>query len=166
MNVIARAMQAAWNEARKPIGYVKGDEFENFVRKAIFPDSYYVLLSKTHDYITNKADFVAASKEPDFKFKSRASGKEFYVEVKYRYGFHEGMIDWCKPYQLKRYQEINAKIPVYIVLGIGGQPGMPETICLIPVRHIRFTRLYPSILKKYQISSHNPLHENELTALL
>lgn len=159
-------MQAAWNEANKPISYVKGDEFEHFVRKVLFSDGNYELLSKTHDYVTNKHDFVSSSKEPDFKFKSRRTGEEFYVEAKYRHGFYKGMLDWCKPYQLKRYQEIDAKIPVYIVLGIGGEPGTPGSVCLIPMSHIRFTRLYPSILKKYQISSHRPLQETELTALL
>ena len=165
MNVLARVMQAAWNEANKPIGYVKGDEFEHFVRKVLFPDGHYELLSKTHDYITNKHDFVASSKEPDFKFKSRRTGEEFYVEAKYRQGFHEGMLEWCKPYQLKRYQEIDGKIPVYIVLGIGGHPEMPDSVCLVPMKHIRFTRLYPSVLRKYSISSHSSLQETELMSL-
>jgi hypothetical protein len=162
MSVLTRALRAVWDEINKPESYVPGDEFQSFVRKNLFPDSHYILINKTHDYTANKRDFVESSKEPDFKFKTRGSGKEFYVEVKYRSKFHDGVIDWCKPFQLKRYQTINNKIPVYVVIGIGGQPKAPYQISLIPMEHIRFQRLYPTLLKKFTVSTNRFITEKDL----
>lgn len=84
MGVLTRVLKAAWAEMNKPETYVKGDEFEQYVRKHLFTKEEYDLVHQTHDYKTNKNDFVETSKEPDFKFRSRRSGREFLVEVKYR----------------------------------------------------------------------------------
>jgi hypothetical protein len=165
MNVLSRVMQAAWVEARKPIGHVTGEEFRDFVRNTIFPESHYILLRKTHEYITVKNDTMATSREPAFKFKSQKTEKEFYVDAKYRHEFHNGMLNWCKPDQLKRFQEIDIETPVYVVIGTGGQPGTPEKVCLIPMKHIRFTRLYTSILTRYQISSRHHMDEKDMMLL-
>lgn len=61
MSVFTRAIKAVWNEVNKPETFVKGDEFEEFVRKNIFPTNEYELLAKTHDYTSNKKDFIQSS---------------------------------------------------------------------------------------------------------
>jgi hypothetical protein len=162
MSTITELLEAVKNVMTKPDTYKKGDEFEDYVQKVLFPDSHFVLVQKTHDYIANKNRYIESLKEPDFKFRTRAKYKEFYVEAKYRSGFHNGVIDWCKPFQLRRYQTIDNKIPVYIAVGIGGQPEAPYQISLIPMTHIRFCRLYPSILEKFRISTGYCITEKEL----
>ena len=84
MGVLARVLKAAWAEMNKPETYVTGDQFEQYVRKYLFTREGYYLVHQTHDYRTNRDDFVEASKEPDFKFRSRRSDREFLVEAKYR----------------------------------------------------------------------------------
>jgi len=84
LGVFARVLKAAWTEMNKPETYVTGDEFEQYVRKYLFPKERYDLVHQTHGYKTNREDFVETSKEPDFRFRSRRSGREFLVEVKYR----------------------------------------------------------------------------------
>ena len=84
MGVLARVLKAAWAEMNKPETYVTGDQFEQYVRKYLFTREGYYLVHQTHDYRTNRDDFVEASKEPDFKFGSRRSDREFLVEVEYR----------------------------------------------------------------------------------
>jgi len=81
-----RIVKAVRAEMNKPESYVKGEEFEQYVRRYLFPKERYDPVHQTHDHNANKNDFVEASKEPDFKFRSRRSGREFLVEVKYRSG--------------------------------------------------------------------------------
>lgn len=84
MSVLTRAFKAAWAEMTKPETYVAGDEFQQYVRKHLFPKERYDLVHQTHDYEANRNDFVETSKETDFRFRSRRSGREFLVEAKYR----------------------------------------------------------------------------------
>ena len=58
LNKISRIVKAAANEATKPESFVKGDEFENYVRDVAFPKDKYELVHKTHSYQENKNDFV------------------------------------------------------------------------------------------------------------
>jgi hypothetical protein len=166
MNVLARVMRAAWDEANKPESYVKGDDFERFVRERLFVKSSYDLLYKTHDYADNKGDFIKSSKKPDFRFRSRNSGIEFYVEAKFRTRYHDGRLEWCKNYQLKRYQEIDNIIPVLIAIGLGGHPWEPERIFLVPMGHIKFVKLFPSFLKNYEILPDHSISESYLKRII
>jgi len=151
MGILNRVLKAAWSEVNKPDTYVKGDEFEHYVRKYLFTKEGYELVHQTHDYTANKNDFVENSKEPDFKFRSRRSGQEFLVEVKYRSAFYQGAAEWCKPYQLKRYKAIDKAMSVFVAIGLGGLPESPEHVYIVPVKHIRYTRLFPSFLKDYEV---------------
>ena len=166
MSILTRVIKAAWDEVSKPDSYVKGDEFERFIRRHLFLNDDYDLLHRTHDYTSNKNDYIESSKEPDFKFRSREFGKEFFVEAKYRSGFYKGAVKWCKPHQLKRYQAINKKTPVCIVLGVGQQPGSPERVYLVPLKRIRYTRLFRSFLSEYEIPAHQCVKASELLSLL
>ena len=162
MNVLVRALKAAWDEVNKPETFVKGDEFEYFVRKHLFPVNKFELVQRTHDYTSNKDDYVESSKEPDFKFRSRKSGFEFFIEAKYRSGFYDGAIQWCKPYQFRRYKEIDKDTLVYIVIGVGRQPGNPQNIFLLPTRKTKYTRIVYSLLKFYEIPKGRCVSEKRL----
>jgi hypothetical protein len=166
MNVLARVMRAAWDEANKPVTYAKGEEFEHYTRERLFPKEAYDLLQKTHSYIDNKGDFIASSKEPDFRFKSKYSCTEFYVEAKFRSKYHDGGLEWCKDFQLKRYQEIDNAVPVLIAIGLGGHPAEPEKVFLIPMKHIKFIKLYPSFLSKYEVPPGHSISANHLKNIL
>jgi hypothetical protein len=158
--VLHRIDASSWNreldwaysrELSKPETHVAGDEFERYVRKYLFPKERYDLVHRTHDYGANKGDFVETSKEPDFRFRSKRSGREFSVEVKYRSGLHQGAVEWCKPYQLERYKTIDKAKSVYAAIGLGGLPGSPAHVYIVPVRDIRYTRLFPSFLRGYEV---------------
>jgi hypothetical protein len=154
---IIRVAKVTINEINKPESFVKGDQFENYVRSHIFVKDKYDLIQRTHDYTTNKYDFVENTKEPDFKFRSIKTGKEFFVEAKYRSYYHENTIEWCKPFQLKRYREINNKTPVYITIGIGNEADSPSHLFFISLEDIKYTKLSRSFLKSHEISVNSPL---------
>ncbi len=166
MGVLTRAIKAAWNEVSKPETFVKGDEFEDFIRKQIFPHNDYDLLAKTHDYASNKNDFVQSSTDPDFKFRSRRSGNVFFVEAKYRSAYFDGTIEWCKPYQQTRYEAINRVTPVYVVIGVGNLPSSPEHVFLVPVKRIRYLRLFRSFLREYEVPHNRAVSAEKLNGLL
>lgn len=151
MDRIWRVAKAAFNEAVKPESFVKGDEFESYIRNEMYLQEDYDLIHRTHDYTANKGDYITTTKEPDFKFKSHKNGKEFYVEAKYRSAFYKQAIEWCKPFQLKRYREIDKKTPVWVVIGVGGSPDDPTHVYEIPLKEIKYPKLFLSFLNKYEI---------------
>jgi hypothetical protein len=166
MNVLVRALRAAWDEANKPAGFVKGDEFEQYVRATLFPRDSYDLLSKTHDYRDNKADVIKSSRQPDYHFRSNELNIEFFVEAKYRSVLQNQAIEWGKYFQLKRYQKIDNVTPVLIVIGLGGRPSAPEKIFLMPVKHIKFVKLYPGFLEKYRVAPGYSISDKLLKRIL
>ena len=166
MNVLTRSLKAAWEEATKPAGYVKGDEFEQYVRITLFPRDLYDLLEKTHDYRDNRDDFIESSKFPDYKLRLKSNGFEFFVEAKFRARFQDQILEWGKFFQLKRYQEIDSITPVFIAVGLSGRPSMPEQVFLMPVRHIKFVKLYPGFMQKYEVEPNQPVNEKILKRIL
>ena len=145
-------IKALKNELMKPDSFIKGEEFEEYVRKYLFPISDYDLVHKTHDFNSNKGDYVETSLMPDFKFRDKTNGKEFYVEVKWRRGNYnrENKIEWCNKSQLHRYKSIDSvENKVFIALGIGDDPNRPEEIFLFPMSACRYNGLYDSFLNKY-----------------
>ena len=151
LSVLIRAFKAAWAELNKPKTYVTGDEFQQYVRNCLFPKEGYDLVHQTHGYEANKNDFVETSKGPDFRFRSRRNGREFLVEVKYRSRLFRGAVEWCKPYQLERYKTIDRAVPVFVAIGLGGHPESPGHVYIVPVRHIPYRRLFPSVLRPYEV---------------
>ena len=159
MSLLTRSLKAVWEEISTPESFVKGQEFEDYVRKYLFPKGKYSLLHRTHDYKSNKNDYIDETKEPDFLFRVISSGKEFHVEAKYRSRYYDGAVEWCKPYQLRRYKEIHAKTPLYVVIGIGGQPCSPDQIFFIPVENIKYPKLFHTYLKTYEVRLDRPIDE-------
>jgi hypothetical protein len=154
---IARVTKVALNEINKPDTFVKGDAFEGYVRTQLFVKERYELLNKTHDYTTNKDDYIENTKEPDFRFRSIKTGHEFLVEAKFRSAYYDNAIEWCKLFQLKRYKAIDKTTPVYIILGVGKECDAPGEIFLIPLKDIKYTKLFRSFLKDYEIPSSSPV---------
>ena len=161
-----RVLRAAADEALKPESFVKGEEFENYVRKYIFPLELYTLKHKTHGYTDNKNDYDDESREPDYIFISKKTKREFHLEVKFRSHFYDNAVKWCKGYQFKRYHEYDKECPVFILLGVEGTPENPENLFLFPLRKVKYTKLFRSILERYQIPLDKPYPESKLWKLI
>ena len=166
MGAIGRALKAAWQELKKPVSYVRGDEFERYIRINLFPTANYALLHKNHDYFTSQDFSIESAKEPDFRFESIKTEFEFYIEAKYRSRFYSGKLEWCKTYQLRRYQVINKSVPLFIVLGVGGEPMSPAHVYLIPIKHIKYTVFFHSYLRKYEVSACCCITEDDLRSAI
>jgi hypothetical protein len=153
MAILTRAIkvvQKIQDVINEPETKLKGKEFEDFTRSHLFTKNDYECLERTPNYIQN--DYIESLKKPDFKFRSRKRGKEFFVEAKYRSVLNRGSFEF-KPDQLSRYKDYNKETPVYIVIGVGRQPQAPQKVFLIPIKDIsiKFDKLSRSFLNKHQI---------------
>jgi hypothetical protein len=166
LNKITKIAKAAYNEASKPESFSKGEEFEDYVRKYIFPNDRYELIHRTHSYNDNKGDYIESTLYPDFLFRCKETGKEFYVEAKFRSGFYDEKVEWTYPKQLKRYHEIDRKKTVFLCLGLHGTPKNPEFVFIIPMKKIKYTGLFNSFLDDYEFYIKKPVFSSYLWKLL
>jgi hypothetical protein len=61
-----------------------GEIFERYVRDCLFVYDDYDLLEISPAYTKRKEYFAQSALKPDFKFKDLRTGRQFYVEVKFR----------------------------------------------------------------------------------
>jgi hypothetical protein len=149
---LKKAAEAFIEDLNTPESFKKGQKFEEYVRNTIFTSDRYKLIKKTHDYKQNSADFVQETLEPDYKFECIETKRQFYVEAKFRSWFYQGKIEFCKDGQFKRLTDINKKEPVFVIIGIDGDPDDPHYICLVPMSDIKGTSLTEDFLENYDIA--------------
>jgi hypothetical protein len=91
--------------------------------------------------------------QPDMEylFKSGYAEGKFAVECKWRSSFIAGEIQWAKDYQLDNYRKFSAErnMNVFIMLGVGGAPGNPQHLYIIPLNEISSLFLSQSQMQKY-----------------
>ena len=129
----------------------KGDEFEEFILKKF--DSKYFSFKTWRSDKSIDGRFPESNKYPDFEFEfnlASYTGK-FAIECKYRSNYNSGYIEIARPEQLQTYREFEKRnrIDVYIVVGVGALPSMPEELFLIELKHINSTKIHHKELKKY-----------------
>ncbi len=139
----------------QPDSFKKGDLFEKFVEDEMFQDTDYVLVHRTNTYDQNKARYAEDTRKPDFKFRCRRTGQEFYVEAKYRSRFNaDNKLEVISYTQIERFKVLQKeeKIPIYIAIGYGGTPDNPDGVSLIPLDELSYLELYPSFLKRFNVN--------------
>ena len=142
-------------DTKQPEACIKSDAFRDFIRKRLFPAAKYDLL------LNIESD--KNSKEPYFKFKSRDSGREFYVDARYLAGGTNAPVEWCLPFEFENFQEIDNETPVYILIGAGPSPAAPRHVFLFPVKNIRLNKLLYSFIEKFRISVTRTVEEKDLS---
>lgn len=62
------------------------------------------------------------------------------------------VLKWSYSEQIKRYKQFSQerKIPVFIVIGLGGEPDEPEYMFCIPLEEAKYPELFTSILEKFE----------------
>jgi len=139
-----------YREIKKPETFIKGEEFEFFLRRKIYTQDKYELVMRTHSYNDNKGDYIEFTKYPDFLFREVATGAEFFVEAKYREKLFKEKVEWCNNHQFLRYKEIHNNRKVIIAIGLGGRPRHPKRLFIIPLEHIQYSALYPSRMLPFE----------------
>ena len=125
-----------------PEDVLKGREFEDYILELfnLHDDNAFVLKEWQGD--KTLGDICPESnRHPDFVFDYQ--GKGFAVECKWREKLSPNMEkDLFPADKIAIYQQfsIERNIPVFIVLGVGGEPSNPELLYIIPLQEV------PSVL--------------------
>lgn len=135
--------------------FEKGLEFEKFIT-SLFPKQYYNLLDWRSDKNFNGI-YPDSNKKPDLFYKRLNTNVEpssFAVECKYRKAQFKNGISICKNEQLARYKkfEENGKTPVFIILGMGGEPNNPLKLFIIGVNDIDESFINFKKLKSFEVN--------------
>jgi hypothetical protein len=88
----------------------------------------------------------------ELEFSLKDIKRRFAIECKYRSKSYDGIVEFAEKRQLITYKnfEKENKIPVYILLGFGGQPSNPSELFLIPVVDLHVPYMGYSELKEFQ----------------
>jgi hypothetical protein len=124
--------------SRKLDSYEKGRLFEEYVISLFNKDSFWLLdwqMSKKRDEYTH-----LDLNYPDLYllFAGRKHYR-FAVECKFvSVVNHDEQFEWASDGEIKSYRRYQAKfnIPVFIVIGIGGEPSSPEKLFVTPLYEI------------------------------
>ena len=139
-----------------PEEVLKGREFEDFILELFDLDETrtYSLLEWRGDKSMGKISPISNT-YPDFvlEYKEGKRKKKFAVECKWRACIPRRFTQpLFEPDQITRYQEYAEEkaLKVYIILGVGGEPSMPDELYMIPVDSISQIQPKPSLLKQFQ----------------
>lgn len=135
----------------------KGEKFEKFVVNKFDPKNF-GLFKMTAPFHGVSPHYNENNLDPDFILRYIPTRERFAVEAKYRSSCNNsGNIEWCKEYQFPRYKrfEYEEKIPVYIVIGLGGIPDDPDKMFVVPLEFVESHKLELESLSKYQMNPNN-----------
>jgi len=134
--------------------FAKGHYFEAFVCN-LFPSDDFDVVHATTTRNDLNGRKIGEAKNPDFRFYHKLSGHYFWVECKFRTTLYDGKIKWAEKWQMQRYQQFqksHGPEKVYVVIGFGGDPTLPDALYAIPLDEISYPRLYPMSIEKYSRS--------------
>jgi len=143
--------------------YQKGIAFERFVVDLFLTRSkYFAIHDWTNDiYDKRNGINVESNRNPDLVIRYKPTNEKIAIECKYRSNYYHNhkirdqSIKWSNPHQIKQYREFKNlnDIPVFIVIGVGGEPDKPEDMFCIPLEDAKYPELFMSVLKKFERKS-------------
>ncbi len=132
----------------------KGDAFEKFVVKNFDPKYFTLQEWRSDKYVDGI--YAVSNHFPDleviFDFKSKGINEAFAIECKWRGYYYKNEIKWAENYQINNYKEYAEKlnIPVFVVIGVGGEPKMPEELYIVPLKEMKSNTITKSELANYK----------------
>lgn len=130
--------------SKQPIekdGYKKGALFEQFIIN-LFNEHFFYLKKWRKSQKFTDSSFLIDHRNPDLEMELVFTGVRKYrfaVECKWRKDFREdGKIDWARNDQIAVYRKFQNQtgIPVFVAIGIGGEPDNPKKLFLTPLNNI------------------------------
>lgn len=122
----------------------KGDSFEKYVLDC-FNETYFPVHEWRSDKYHN-GRYPLSNHFPDLLLELRVYNVRqlFAVECKWRSEFRNNAIQWARKDQIEHYVKYqrSKKLPVFIVIGVGGSPDKPNNLFAIPLHKIQSDQLY------------------------
>lgn len=132
-----------------PPAFPKKVEEDNFEKGRLFEEYIINLFNKKYFYLkqwrkSQKFDdsySIIDSVYPDIEMELVFTGRRnfrFAVECKWKQNFINGKIEWASDDKICSYRifQDRVRIPVFIAIGIGGEPDNPEKLFLTPLNSI------------------------------
>jgi len=146
----------------------KGFDFEKYVVKKFNNKNY-----KLQDWAGNKyvkENYVETTQQPDliYEFQRGEVRAGFAMECKWRSKLCHNEIEIASYQQIKNYKAFEKKsgFPVFITLGVGGEPMAPKQLYIIPLIKIFSNKLDQSFLMEFeQVPSRNFYYDYTLQSL-
>lgn len=144
---------------KKADSFEKGEIFENFVKNK-FNKRDFTIVKQTVPFPRSNGFLVDSltienNLDPDFILRYRPNHEKFALETKWRSFL--GNYDLIYPEQMARYKQFeeDEKIPVFIVIGIGGTANKPNRLFLLPLNKADSHELSLEFLSKYEVDPKN-----------
>jgi len=132
----------------------KGRQFEEWVVKR-FNKGYFTLKEWRSDKYA-EGIYPESSLHPDleYEFRMREVREPFAVECKWRSRYDTGekpYIVWAEDRQIENYRSFARErgIPVFVVIGIGGEPDDPAQVFVLNLDNLRFSKTTSEYLAKF-----------------
>jgi hypothetical protein len=122
----------------QPDSFEKGRLFEEYIIRLFNVNSFQIIEWQKSEKIPD-GTFSFAHSYPDLELLFLGTRRyRFAVKCKWRKEFREGRINWAKSSQIKSYEDFQNqnRIPVFIAIGIGGEPSDPEKLFVTPICNI------------------------------
>jgi hypothetical protein len=138
-----------------PSSEEKGEAFEKWVVRK-FNRDYFTIQDWRSDK-TVDGIYAQSSKNPDLEIELRLKDAwaTFAVECKWRKGFQQGekpVIQWATERQIHTYRQFSRDraIPVFVVIGIGGEPDNPAELYVVPLDQLKYPYATAEYLARFQ----------------
>lgn len=134
--------------------YAKGLAFEEFVVKRFDPDFFTIKEWRGDKQVDGV--YAESNTYPDlvvnFNYRKEKVDVDFAVECKWRQGFLKNEVEWSYAQQIERYNQFSREknLPVFIALGIGGEPDSPEQMYIVPLDKLQKPSVSFDELKIYR----------------
>jgi hypothetical protein len=140
-------------QGSKTDSFEKGRLFEGYII-GLFNERHFKLIKwqKSEKIIDGLFSFDHSDPDLQIVFNGKKNCR-FAVECKWRKDFIEGKISWANSYQICSYEdfEYRNRVPVFIAIGIGGEPFQPERLFVTPLCNIsKYTEVYEFDLIPYK----------------
>jgi len=154
---IAKGTPDRVNKESKTVGmmdYLRKDlEFEEHVADMFKTQpKLFTIVSRIRDQSLERNEAMAESeKEPDFKIRCVLTNDVFFVVCKWRaHLLSDNRLEWCYELFLRKCQRYYRRLPVFVVVGLGGEPASPDRMFCIPLKEARWNELFPSVYMKHE----------------
>src|ERR1051325_3799860 len=124
--------QIAAKQNRRLDNYSKGLMFEQYIVDLFNKHFFYLKQWRKSKKFTSTILSLDHS-FPDLEMELVFTGKRKYrfaVECKWRSEFNDGKITWANDSQIHIYRKFQdqTRIPVFVAIGVGGEPSNPEML--------------------------------------
>ena len=132
----------------------KGSRFEAYVVTK-FSRKYFRVLHWRGDKNINGV-YAESDKNPDLEMEFRLGENRtrFAVECKWRkqqFG-EKSCVSWAKKRQITNYNSyaVGRKIPVFVIIGVGGSPDDPEDVYIVPLTRLKYPYATMDYLQQFR----------------